>query len=90
MRTFNLTTSEHLSELDKVQLNQLYLNRHSNPIIYINDFLCHYVFITDEVMILGLMVVMGEPDDRFILYKIKHNHGAIMSDHFEVVKEVKM
>lgn len=90
MRTFNLTTREHLSELDKVQLNQLYLNRHGNPIVYINDFLCHYVFITDEVIMLGLMIVMGEPDDRFILYQIKHNHGTIMSDHFEVAKEVKM
>lgn len=90
MRTFNLIASDKLTALDKVQLNQLYHSRHDTPVIYINDFLCHYVLITDDAIVLGVMIVMGEPDDRFILYQVKHDHGTVISDRFEVVKEVKM
>lgn len=90
MKAFHFTAGKELSTYDKQLLMELYKSKDNNPVVYLNDFLCHYVLITDTAIILGLLVILGEPDDRLILYQIKHNHGTITSDHFEVVKEVKI
>lgn len=88
MKTFHFTAGKELTADDKRFLVELYKSKDNNPVVYLNDFLCHYVLITDTAIILGLLVILGEPDDRMILCKIEHDRGEIISNRFEIIREV--
>ena len=89
MKAFHFTVGKELTLDDKRLLTKLYKSKDKNPIVYVNDFLCHYVLITDTAIILGLSVILGEPDDRMILCKIEHNRGEITGNQFEIIREVE-
>lgn len=88
MKVFHFTVGKELSVYDKQLLMELYKLKDNNPVVYLNDFLCHYVLITDTAIILGLLVILGEPDDRMILCRVEHDHGEIISNQFEIIREV--
>lgn len=88
MKVFHFTAGKELSTYDKRLLMELYKSKDNNPVVYLNDFLCHYVLITDTAIILGLLVILGEPDDRMILCRVEHDHGEIISNQFEIIREV--
>lgn len=88
MKAFHFTVGKELSTYDRQLLMELYKSKDNNPVVYLNDFLCHYVLITDTAIILGLLVILGEPDDRMILCKVEHDHGEIISNKFEIIREV--
>lgn len=90
MKNFNFVAGQDLTLNDKKLLAKLYKEKNNNPVVYLNDFLCHYVLITDTLIVLGLLVILGEDDDRFILCQVKHNCGEIISDRFEITKEVEI